>query len=225
MLSKNQLLEHLKLQDTMNAVVNPDWLKANYAWTRAIMVEGVEAIDHLGWKWWKKLPDPDMTQFRLELVDIWHFILSHVMVEFDGNHEAGAEHLEKVLAEPRFAMQMDDRHVDIRQLDAHGLLHVLVGAAAFGDVHFASFALLLQRADMTAADLHATYVQKNVLNVFRQAHGYKEGTYVKDWDGAEDNEVLSTIMARHPNLTPTELTAALETAYGVVLRLAAKESA
>lgn len=34
------------------------------------------------------------------------------------------------------------------------------------------------------------YTGKNVLNVFRQDHGYKAGTYIKVWDGREDNEHL-----------------------------------
>ena len=36
---------------------------------------------------------------------------------------------------------------------------------------------------------------KNVLNFFRQDHGYKSGSYIKIWHGREDNEVLSEILA------------------------------
>jgi hypothetical protein len=39
-------------------------------------------------------------------------------------------------------------------------------------------------------------VGKNVLNFFRQDHGYKEGTYIKVWGGREDNEHLVEICAR-----------------------------
>ena len=35
---------------------------------------------------------------------------------------------------------------------------------------------------------------KNVLNFFRQDHGYQEGTYVKLWQGREDNEHLSELL-------------------------------
>ena len=34
-----------------------------------------------------------------------------------------------------------------------------------------------------------------MLNFFRQDHGYKEGTYIKDWDGAEDNVRLASIVS------------------------------
>lgn len=65
----------LELQDGMNNKVNPDWVAANNNWYRAIQVEGVEAIEHHGWKWWKK-QDCKLAQLQMELVDIWHFILS-----------------------------------------------------------------------------------------------------------------------------------------------------
>ena len=38
------------------------------------------------------------------------------------------------------------------------------------------------------------HVGKNVLNFFRQDHGYKAGTYQKLWGGREDNEHLVEIM-------------------------------
>ena len=44
---------------------------------------------------------------------------------------------------------------------------------------------------MSFDQLYRGYVGKNVLNFFRQDHGYKEGTYRKHWhDGREDNEHL-----------------------------------
>lgn len=33
-----------------------------------------------------------------------------------------------------------------------------------------------------------------MLNKFRQDNGYQNGTYVKIWNGKEDNEVLSQIL-------------------------------
>jgi hypothetical protein len=38
-------------------------------------------------------------------------------------------------------------------------------------------------------------VGKNTLNRFRQHNGYKDGTYIKIWNGLEDNEVLFKILA------------------------------
>ena len=36
----------------------------------------------------------------------------------------------------------------------------------------------------------AQYVKKNILNIFRQKNGYKEGTYHKEWFNQEDNVFL-----------------------------------
>lgn len=38
------------------------------------------------------------------------------------------------------------------------------------------------------------YFGKNVLNAFRQNNGYKEGTYIKIWNGEEDNVVMMRIL-------------------------------
>ena len=51
-------------------------------------------------------------------------------------------------------------------------------------------------------ELFCQYVGKNVLNFFRQDHGYKEGSYDKHWHGREDNEhlveVMTEIDSEHP---------------------------
>jgi len=47
---------------------------------------------------------------------------------------------------------------------------------------------------MPFEELFKSYVGKNTLNFFRQDKGYKEGTYIKEWDGREDNEVLVEIL-------------------------------
>jgi hypothetical protein len=48
---------------------------------------------------------------------------------------------------------------------------------------------------MDSNELYRQYVGKNVLNFFRQDHGYKEGTYNKIWNGREDNEHLVDVLS------------------------------
>jgi len=79
MITHAQLSTMLALQESLNAKVNPNWKLAGYAWHRAIMVEAVELLEHVGWKWWKA-QEPNIAQARLELVDIWHFAMSLAMV-------------------------------------------------------------------------------------------------------------------------------------------------
>ena len=45
------------------------------------------------------------------------------------------------------------------------------------------FAELMRACSLSPEQLYRHYVGKNVLNFFRQDHGYQEGTYVKLWQG------------------------------------------
>jgi len=63
--------------------------------------------------------------------------------------------------------------------------------------------------------LYTLYVGKNILNRFRQDHGYKEGTYIKIWNGEEDNVTMQKVLEENENVTPNELYKALEAAYPV----------
>jgi hypothetical protein len=52
-------------------------------------------------------------------------------------------------------------------------------------------------AGITFDELYELYMGKLVLNIFRQEHGYSDGTYIKFWgDGLEDNQVLEKIISR-----------------------------
>ena len=73
-------------------------------------------------------------------------------------------------------------------------VRLLVGLAAAKRASLALFEALLHDCDMEWNDLFKQYVGKNVLNVFRQDHGYKAGTYIKIWDGREDNEHLVEVL-------------------------------
>lgn len=61
--------------------------------------------------------------------------------------------------------------------------------------------------------LYTLYIGKNILNSFRQDHGYKEGTYIKTWNGKEDNVVMQDIMAKNPQYGASELYEGLKEVY------------
>jgi len=205
---KNKILTMLQLQDALNQTVHPQWRTQNFRWTRAIMVEGVEALDHYGWKWWKK-QEPDMAQVRIELVDIWHFIMSHQMehkmISIGDLAEIMAKQFQN--GAPMYLVESDTRQC----------LEILIARAAAGDVHMASFLALMVQTGMSFDDLYRTYVGKNVLNMFRQINGYKEGTYIKTWHGVEDNVALNELLVLRPDATPEQLTARIEKLYSGVV--------
>ena len=54
-----------------------DWL---LHFARAIIHEAVELSDSCNWKWWSDDPPVDMQNARVEVVDLWHFLLSATIV-------------------------------------------------------------------------------------------------------------------------------------------------
>ena len=192
MLNETQAEVMLGLQARMNARVNPDWVKAGYPYLRAVVVEGAEAMEHHGWKWWKK-QDRDLEQLRMELVDIWHFTLSHVLLEQNGDlRQSGAALLQ--LAVPKSTVVFDNKYYKIKELDTISKLELNTGLAAARRISIPLFAALLEDCGMDWNELFCQYVGKNVLNFFRQDHGYREGTYRKYWGGREDNAHLVEVM-------------------------------
>lgn len=192
-LTETQLTSMLEMQDGMNSRVNPDWVAANNNWHRAIQVEAVEAIEHHGWKWWKK-QECDMAQLRMELVDIWHFILSAAIQSKHGSMRLAKLEMISELQLCQKSVQFDNQYYVLTKMDLLEKLDLLVGLAAAKRTSLALFESLLLDCAMTWTELFKQYAGKNVLNVFRQDHGYQAGTYIKNWDGREDNEHLVEVL-------------------------------
>ena len=178
---KQKLINMLELQDSMNSKVNPDWRSAGNEWYRAIWMESSEMLEHYGWKWWKK-QRPDTMQVKLEVVDIVHFALS-IRLEQNQSLDDTAE---TIVSDMENSMQAEDIRKSIECL----ALLTLTDQGA----HFTFIAGIMKHLDMSFDELYGIYVGKNVLNMFRQDNGYKEGTYNKIWNGREDNEYLADIM-------------------------------
>jgi dimeric dUTPase (all-alpha-NTP-PPase superfamily) len=178
---KTQLLVMLDMQDAMNARVNPDWRNAGNAWYRAIWTECAEMLDHYGWKWWKH-QQPDLQQVQLELVDILHFAISDYLLQDDDNNAIAAR-IEEELSVPSLC---GDIRIAIETMAQSTI--------ARQSMHFSDFANIMNLIEMDFDQLYRSYVGKNVLNFFRQDHGYQDGSYIKVWGGREDNEHLVEIV-------------------------------
>ena len=194
MLTSTQLNTMLELQDGMNKKVNPEWLTAGYSYLRAAMIESVEAIEHHGWKWWKaqKL---DLPQVQMELVDIWHFALSHLIIQHDGNIEEASSSIEKALLESHTELTFDGKQINFSKASLVENLELMAGLCVAKRFDVPLFLKVVEQAEMDADALFSQYVGKNILNFFRQDHGYKEGTYIKMWHAREDNEHLVEVLA------------------------------
>ena len=187
-----QLNAMLALQDEANLVLFPDWSQRRLAWHRAIYVEAAELIEQLGcWKWWKK-GKPDMAQAQLELGDLWHFGLSWCIERF--GQPIGSEALATAITRRvRQGVEMASRDAaaGLSEAERAELRNVLIdrmieqaGGRLFG---VENFVRLMLACDLDFDGLFRVYIAKNALNRFRWTHGYREGTYVKMWQGVEDN--------------------------------------
>jgi hypothetical protein len=190
--TRDMLLGMLALQDRMNRKIDADWLSRNHAWLRAVLVEATEALDHYGWKWWKK-QSPDMVQLRIELIDIWHFILSEYIVRAGGDNGKAADAMLRDWSDTA-ACELDSQRYEVGALDMRQQLELLAGLSAVRRMHMPLLATLFAACELPAATLYRDYMSKNVLNHFRQDHGYKTGEYKKTWDGREDNVHMAELL-------------------------------
>ena len=185
----------LALQANMNTKVDPNWITARYPYLRAVAIEGAEAIEHHGWKWWKK-QDKDLSQLQMELVDIWHFILSEILLRNDDNQLTPLEYLLSALSDANSLqlIELDNTAYKLNETDLVTKLELLIAISIARRIDLGLFESIMRDCELTWTDLFCQYVGKNVLNMFRQDNGYKEGTYRKMWEGREDNEHLVEIL-------------------------------
>ena len=188
-MNREAILNMLQMQHRMNSRVHEDWINQHFEWYRATWIECGELMDHVGYKWWKKQA-ADMEQVRLEVVDIWHFGMSALFLP-DTDLEALAGEIadDFTVGAP----------VGSGEQSASQRIHAATEALAQHALQTKGFSVplfhaLMQACDLSADALYRHYVGKNVLNFFRQDHGYQDGTYIKEWQGREDNEHLSELL-------------------------------
>lgn len=196
MLSDQQAKTMLTLQSAMNAKVDPNWVASRYPYLRAVLIEAAEAIEHHGWKWWKK-QEKDLPQLQMELIDIWHFLLSQILLNEGGSETAALLKLNEQLGalEDSNHVNFDGKSYNLGTMGLLEQIELLIGISAARRIELSVFASIMSNCQMCWTDLYCQYVGKNVLNFFRQDHGYKDGSYQKMWNGREDNEYLVEVMA------------------------------
>ena len=207
----------LSLQPSMNIKVDPNWVEARYPYLRAVVIEAAEAIEHHGWKWWKK-QEKDLPQLQMELIDIWHFILSEILLRNQADQDKSLTALTDSLSDSstQNVINFDDQHIFINELDLIAKFELLIALSVSRRIELALFASIMTDCEISWTELYCQYVGKNVLNMFRQDKGYKEGTYQKIWNGREDNEYLVEIIGSLDSRRlefKDEVYAALESAY------------
>lgn len=223
----DKILEMIKLQQSLNDQTAGVGWEAGYtkagkliSWRRCIYMECAELIDSFAWKHWKDISAPTNEEnILIEIVDIWHFVLSLMLAQYSLNGEADPQKLaHDIVNSAGFATfckepkNLANENVYEILNDIEKLIHECSGFKfdIFEILH--SYFTLALKCGVNLNRLYKGYIGKNALNAFRQQNGYQEGSYRKIWGGQEDNEVLSQILA-NGELNLSQIMAELERRY------------
>ena len=183
-------------------------------------MECAELIDSFAWKHWKSIDaKTDEQNLRIEVVDIWHFIMSLALQIYKSKQLGGIEALADDICQAsgfsdfcKEPLSIEDESIYEIMNDVEMLIHECSGFDyEIFDILKIYFSMSL-KCGVNLYSLYECYIAKNVLNRFRQNNGYKEGSYKKNWNGREDNEVMSEILSNGVS-TIDEIYAALEHEY------------
>jgi len=202
------LTQMLELQQKLNDETNGAGWEDGYtkegkliSFRRCVYMECAELIDSFAWKHWKSISAPtNWDNVRIELVDIWHFILSLLLEEYN-KKGVSKEDIAKEVASVSLFNDFCKEAGEPSDEDIYGVINdielIIHKCSGFGfDLGelLSAYFMLAIKCGLNLEKLYQIYIGKNVLNAFRQNHGYKEGNYKKIWNGKEDNEILSEIL-------------------------------
>ena len=215
----DKILLMLQLQAQLNDATNgEEWTKGTTKngkeinWKRCIYMECAEMIDSFSWKHWKSIhQEPDWDNLQIEVVDVWHFIISLAIENYAQNFRGGIEDLAIHISQLDSFMKLDVKNESfdtqknvIQKVETIMLLTLQKENTNIEELIREFFDLVLM-SGLDLETLYRLYVGKNILNQFRQDNGYKEGTYVKEWSGQEDNVVMKKLWEEDANLKPDTL--------------------
>jgi len=222
----NRILQMLELQQELNNATNGlDWEDGvtkngkKIDWRRCIYLEAAELVESYPWKHWKNIDaSPDYENIKIEIVDIWHFVMSEALRLYKVENRGTIADIATAVT----TMQGFDEFLQSKQGEqlntyeeielVENMIKVLFCENDI-DALVISFLTMSSKLNLKLPELYNLYVGKNILNKFRQEHGYKEGSYIKIWNKKEDNVVMQEILASKSDITPEALYNALEEAY------------
>ncbi|DAB29830.1 MAG TPA: dUTPase [Sulfurimonas sp. UBA12504] len=215
----DKLLLMLELQAQLNEATNgAEWTsgitknKKIINWRRCIYMECAEMIDSFSWKHWKNIDqEPDWANLQIEVIDVWHFIISLAIENYTktsrGTIEALAINVSKLSGFEKISHQNEnfaDQERVIAKVEELMFLTLEKGELEL-EALLENFFDLVLLSGLDLERLYRLYVGKNILNQFRQDNGYKDGSYIKIWNGEEDNVVMKRIWEENTNIKPDML--------------------
>jgi len=228
MTNADYIKEMFALQQKLNDETNGIGWENGYTkndriinWKRCIYMESAELIDSFNWKHWKDINKAtDWENATIEIVDIWHFVMSLLLEDYKLNSRGDIDRLVKDVLDvhgfERFSKEPDNReNADTMELinDIESIIHMTTTSNTdLFDGLLKEYFTMSLKCGVNLKVLYKFYIAKNVLNQFRQDNGYKDGTYKKVWGTKEDNEVMLEILNDNP-LGAKELYQELQKAY------------
>lgn len=223
----DKILLMLQLQAQLNESTNgEDWTKGvtkngkTINWRRCIYMECAEMVDSFSWKHWKSInKEPDWENLQIEVVDVWHFIMSLAIENYSQTLRGGVEDLALNISELPSFSTIDTQNAKFALQDEviEKVENIIRLALEAGELKLeeliSEFFDLAVMSGLDLETLYRLYVGKNILNQFRQDNGYKDGSYVKVWDGEEDNVVMKRIWEENGDIKPELLYKELAKAY------------
>ena len=176
----------VKLQHKFNEETIENYLEKNLNWNSAIIAESGELLDSLGYKWWKKQV-PDMENVKVEAIDLLHFVISDTL-QMNYDIRNFNDILNSVIKD--FEVGFKEISINLKNSNLFKLIDLLNTDRLS---RFVVMKAIFEKLEMSNEDVYIAYIVKNCLNKFRQDNGYKDGSYIKDWNSREDNVVTYEI--------------------------------
>lgn len=209
-MTRNKIIESmLLLQQELNDETNGKGWEEGYtkegkliSFRRCIYMECAELIDSFAWKHWKNITSPtNWDNVRIEIVDIWHFILSLLLEEYKNKGIESKSFIAEEVCSIGVFNDFCKEQAGPNNEDIYGIINdielIIHKCSGFGfDLGelLCAYFILAMKCGLNLNLLYKAYIGKNVLNKFRQDHGYKEGKYKKIWNNKEDNEILNELL-------------------------------
>jgi len=215
----DKILLMLQLQNQLNDATNgEEWTKGltkngkTINWRRCIYMECAEMVDSFSWKHWKAIDkEPDWANHQIEVVDVWHFIMSLAIEHYALEMKGGIEDLALNISDLESFSKVDVTKEHFAKQDdviakVESLIRLAISKETLElEVLLSDFFDLVIMSGLDLESLYRLYVGKNILNQFRQDHGYKDGSYIKVWNGEEDNIVMTRIWKENGDIKPDVL--------------------
>ncbi|MGE4420362.1 MAG: dUTP diphosphatase [Sulfurimonas sp.] len=215
----DKILLMLQLQADLNEATNGDKWTSGITkngkvinWRRCIYMECAEMIDSFTWKHWKNIDqEADWDNLQVEVVDVWHFVMSLAIENYSQTLRGQVEDLAINISQSESFKKIDTKEELFAKQDEtiQKIESIMIDTLSRGTLDLekliSDFFDLVVMSGLNLESLYRLYVGKNILNQFRQDNGYKDGSYIKEWAGEEDNVIMKRILEQNSDIKPDDL--------------------